>query len=145
MTRPSLPLFSQLSQEFDNLFNNEFSLLNRRNDMLENIWQPDIDIEKSDKEYILSVDLPGVNPKDIKVSIEGGNLIVEGKKETKAVEKGENFRRVERIAGQFYRTVNLQSVTDSKDVKANLKNGVLEIVVPIAESARQKKIEIQVS
>jgi HSP20 family protein len=72
-------------------------------------------------------------------------LVVEGKRETEAEENREDFSRVERSYGSFYRSFNLpDAATNAKKIKAHSHNGVLEITVPISETAQQKKIEIKV-
>ena len=107
-------------------------------------WQPDLDIEQKKNMYVVRADLPGVEPENIKVTLDNGNLVVEGKRETKVEEHKGNFRRVERVYGSFYRCVNLPDASDAKDVEAHCKNGVLEIEVPIPASAKHKKIEVMV-
>lgn len=143
-TVPTRPLFSQLSDEMNRFWNNELSLFGRQGEALEGLWQPDIDIELKKNKYEVRADIPGVDPKEIKVSMDNGNLIIEGKRETHAEESRENFRRVERSFGGFYRSVYLADATDAKGIEAHCQNGVLEVTVPLSESAKHKKIEVQV-
>ncbi len=138
------PLFSQLSDEMDRFWNKDLSLLNRPNDLLEGLWQPDVDVELKDNKYMVRADIPGVEPKEIKVSMDNGNLIIEGKRESKVEENRDNFRRVERSFGSFYRSIYLADAAEANGIKAHCRNGVLEVTVPITEAAQHKKIEVKV-
>ena len=141
----TLPLFSQLSDEMNRFWGNELPVFSQRNEIVGGDWQPEIDIEQKKDMYLVRADIPGVDPKDIKVSIENGNLIVEGRRETEVEENRDNFYRVERSFGSFYRSFNLPDAdTNVKKIKAHSHNGVLEVSVPISETAKQKKIEIKV-
>lgn len=144
-TIPSFPIFSQLSDEMNQFFGRDLPLFSRQSDYLTGDWQPAIDIEQRDNRYIVKADIPGVDPKDIKVSMENGNLIIEGKRETKVEENKQNYRRVERSFGSFYRCLNLPDASEeSKKIEAHCNKGVLEVIVPKLETAAQKKIEIKV-
>jgi len=145
-THPTtLPLFSQLSDEMNRFWGSELPVFSQRSEIVGGDWQPEIDIEQKKDMYLVRADIPGVDPKDIKVSIENGKLVVEGRRETEVEENRENFYRVERSCGSFYRSFNLpDAATNAKAIKAHSHNGVLEISVPISETAKQKKIEIKV-
>jgi len=142
-TAPNLPLFSQLSDEMNRFWNNE-SIFNRGEFDLLGGWEPEIDIEKKNSMYLVRADIPGVSPKDIKVSMDDGNLIIEGKRDTKVVENKENFRCVERSYGEFYRSIPLPDVAKTKDIEAHCHNGVLEVSLPILATSKQKQIEVKV-
>ncbi|MDX2370072.1 MAG: Hsp20 family protein [Colwellia sp.] len=83
-TMSHLPIFSQLSDEMSQFFGRDLPLFSRQTDLSE--WQPATDIEQKDNLYIVRADIPSVDPKDIKVTMENGNLIIEGKRETKVEE-----------------------------------------------------------
>ncbi|WP_164735589.1 Hsp20/alpha crystallin family protein [Marinobacter sp. NP-4(2019)] len=141
---PQLPLASQLSEEMNRLMEREFPLLGRHWETLGGQWQPDVDIEQKANEYLITVDIPGVDPKDISVSMDNGMLTIEGKRESKVEEKKENYRCIEREYGSFYRSFSLPDAGESDKIKAHVHNGVLEITVPKLESTKQKKIEVHV-
>jgi len=142
-TLPSLPLFSQLSDEMNRFWNTDSLLARRQGDLLGD-WQPNIDIEQKNNMYLIKADIPGVNPKDIKVTMDNGNLVIEGRRESKVEENRDNYRCVERSYGSFYRSMNLPDASDAKGIEAHSHNGVLEVTVPISETAKHKKIEIKV-
>jgi HSP20 family protein len=139
---PQMPLFSRLNEEMNRFFDRDFPALSSRWDVLGGEWQPDIDVEQKSSEYIVRADLPGVDVKDIKVAMDNGMLTIEGKRETKAEENKENFRCIERSYGSFYRSFALPEAVVEKNIKAHCHNGVLEITVPKAKSAKLKEIPI---
>lgn len=141
-TYPQLSLFSQLSDEMNRLFERDFPSMEGRWNVLGGQWQPDVDIETKDKEYVIHADVPGINAKDIKVSMDSGVLTIEGKRETKAEENRENYRCVERNYGSFFRSFRLPDVGSIDKVKAHCHNGVLELKIPKSKSAEQKTIPI---
>lgn len=142
-TRSNLPLFTQLSDEMSRFWPTE-SLLSHHQSELLGDWQPAIDIEQKSNMYLVRADMPGVDPKDIKVTMDNGHLVIEGKRETKVEGSKENYRCIERSFGSFYRSFNLPDASDANGIEAHCKSGVLEVSVPIKETAKQKKIEIRI-
>jgi HSP20 family protein len=141
-TSSHLPLFSQLSDEMNHFFDQDFGSLGKNWGTLSGNWQPAIDIEKKDKKYIIRADVPGVKSKDIKVTMENGMLTIEGKRETKVEENKENYHCIERNYGNFYRAVGLPDAVNSDKIEAHNRNGVLEIIVPKSASSEQKMIQV---
>ncbi|MBF0570916.1 MAG: Hsp20/alpha crystallin family protein [Candidatus Omnitrophica bacterium] len=97
------------------------------------------------EQYILKADLPGIKKEDIKVSVENGVLTIEGERKTEAEHKDKHIHRFERSYGRFVRTLNLGTSVDQSKIRANYKDGVLELVVPKSEAAKPKAIDIQVN
>lgn len=141
------PLFSNLSelhQALDRLF--EPSWMERSN-WLSNVvtsnWVPSIDVKDEPNQYVIRADIPGVDTKDIDVTLDNGILTIKGQKSTEKTEKNENFVHVERSQGSFFRSISLPNVTDTSKISAKSKNGVLEIIVPKTKEAKTQKIEIK--
>lgn len=88
------------------------------------------DVVENENDFSISIDLPGYCKEDIKISVEKGYLIVEGRKETKEEEKKEKYLRRERFYGTVSRTYYLGDKIKEEDIKANFKDGVLNIIVP---------------
>jgi HSP20 family protein len=107
-------------------------------------WRPGTDIRETAEEVRLRLDLPGVDMKDVKVSLFGDTLRVSGERREAAEEKDVRWRRVERFHGQFERTFQLGSAVAADKVSASLKDGVLEIRAPKAESARPREIPVRI-
>lgn len=106
-------------------------------------------VSESDKDICITAELPGVEQKDIDVSVSGNRITVKGEKksekEEKSDDKGREFHRVERMAGSFQRSMTLPFEIDANAVKADFKNGVLTVTIPKpAEAVKEtRKIEVQ--
>ncbi len=109
-------------------------------------WAPSVDIEEEDDKYKIKADLPGVDKKDIDVKMENGMLSIRGEKHTEIESgKGSKRHRTERFHGSFARSFTLPDSVDADKVDAAYKNGVLTLVIPKAEQARPKSIDIKIS
>jgi len=106
-------------------------------------WAPSVDITENDKAFTLLADIPGVNPKDIEISMEKGVLTIKGERQAENVEEGENYRRVERQTGQFYRRFTLPDGADADKIEARSEHGVLKIIIPKQEVAVSRRIEVK--
>lgn len=138
------PNLSELHQALDRLF--EPTFFDREN-WLSNVigsnWTPSVDIEENQNQYIIRADIPGVDVKNIDVTIDKGMLTIKGHKETESKEERENYVHIERSQGSFYRTINLPNAADSSKISAKSKNGVLEITVPKSKESVAKKVQIK--
>ena len=108
-------------------------------------WIPPVDIREDKVAVILSAELPGIKKEDIKLGIENGVLTVKGERSFEDEQKKENYYRIERSYGSFSRSFELPSTVDPEKIKANMKDGVLEIYIPKKDEAKPKKVEIEVS
>ncbi|MGI9304781.1 MAG: Hsp20/alpha crystallin family protein [Gammaproteobacteria bacterium] len=107
------------------------------------LWSPAVDVKTEDDAYVLRADVPGVEPKDIELSAENGVLTVKGVRSEENKDEKENYTRVERVAGSFYRRFTLPEDADAENISAQSKNGVLEIRIPKQEQAQPHKIAVQ--
>jgi HSP20 family protein len=105
-------------------------------------WAPAVDIKEESERFVIHADIPGVKPEDIDVSMEDGVLTIKGEKKTEAKTEKENYKRVERTYGSFYRRFSLPDTADSEAISAKSKHGVLEIVIPKREAVKPKKISV---
>jgi HSP20 family protein len=105
-------------------------------------WVPNLDVSETSKEVIVQAEIPGMESKDINVSLEGGMLTIKGERKREHEEKDENFHRIERNYGSFYRSIRLPADVDPENVKATYKKGVLKINLPKTEKETGKKIEV---
>lgn len=106
-------------------------------------WAPAVDIKEEDQRFVVTADVPGVDPKDIDVSMENGQLIIRGERKFEAEQGRDGYRRVERVHGTFYRRFGLPDYVDAEKISANCKNGVLEVVVPKAQKVQPRRIEVK--
>jgi len=106
-------------------------------------WTPSVDISEDDNAFTLHADIPGVNPDDIDISMDKGVLTIKGERQSVNTEEGENFKRVERQSGQFYRRFTLPDSADSEKIEAKSEHGVLTITIPKQEVAVSRRIEVK--
>lgn len=106
-------------------------------------WKPAVDVQETDSEYVVTADLPGVEPKDIEVSMDRGVLTVSGERKTESRDEKNGYRRVERFEGSFFRRLQLRDAADDADVSATAKQGVVEIRVPKAQGSRGRRISVK--
>lgn len=107
-------------------------------------WIPSVDINEFDDKFQLYIDLPGVDPKDVEITLESGVLTIMGERfmqAEKAEEKAIN-RRSERGSGRFYRRFILPDTVDAERVKATGRHGVLEILIPKQAKAQPRRIKV---
>lgn len=106
-------------------------------------WLPSVDVKETEKEFVLSVELPGVNPKDVSVEVKDGTLTISGEKKFESEEKKDRYHRVERCYGSFSRSFTLSEKVDETKIGATNKDGVLTLTLPKKEEVRPRKIEIK--
>jgi HSP20 family protein len=106
-------------------------------------WMPPVDIREEEQQFVLHADLPGVDAKDIEVSLEKGVLTIRGRRELAAREDKAGFRRAERVSGEFYRRFSLPDTADSQSVKARFNNGVLEVSIPKQAQVLPRRINVE--
>lgn len=110
-----------------------------------NAWVPSLDVRETEDKFIVMVDLPGLDPKDVEVTLEDGVLTLRGEREfTRNVDE-EQFHRIERSYGSFARSIRLPRVADTERVEASFDKGVLSIEVPKREEAKPRTIDVKAS
>lgn len=143
----------QLHREMDRLFDNAFrgfGMSPFRSDFFTpltatGILKPQVDIGATEKEYSITVEVPGVEEKDVKVEIANNTLTIRGEKKQEKEEKDKNYYRVERNYGSFQRVLSLPEDADQEGAKAAFKKGILTITMPRKPlpKAEVKQIEIK--
>ena len=108
-------------------------------------WVPALDFAETPDAYVVHVEVPGVDPKEIEISIEDGRLEITGEKAAEQNEEKQGWFRVERSHGSFRRALELPGAVDTGKVKAESRNGVLTITLPKREEAKARKISVSVS
>jgi HSP20 family protein len=106
-------------------------------------WRPAVDIREEADRFVIEADLPGIDPKDIEITMEQGVLTIKGERRSDKEETHEGYKRVERIRGTFYRRFSLPDSADAEHIEAKGKNGVLEIVLPKLEKVQPRKITVK--
>ena len=132
---------NQLHNEINRLFD---SLgMDEEGTMPASDWMPAVDVTEEENRYVLHADVPGVDPKDIEITLENGVLTVRGKREFSDREERKGFRRVERVSGTFFRRFTLPDTADAEKISAHSKNGVLELVIPKQAKTQPRRIEVK--
>ncbi len=108
-------------------------------------WSPVTDIFETEKDYVFKVELPGLSKEDVNVELNGNTLSIKGELEEEKEVKKENYHRIESVSGVFSRNFALPRDVDVENIKANMKDGILELRVGKQEEKRKKEISISVS
>jgi HSP20 family protein len=105
-------------------------------------WIPPVDIVEEKDRILLTAELPGFQPKEVEVQMEGGVLTVKGERKREEEKEGRNYHRVERSYGQFLRSFTLPNNVNRDAIKASFADGLLTIELPKREEARPRQIQI---
>lgn len=108
-------------------------------------WMPSVDISETDAAYLVKGEIPGVKKEDVKVTIQDGMLTIQGERKQEKEEKGKKFHRIERSYGSFARSFRVPDDTDESKVKAEFKDGMINVTLPKSAKAKAKAIEVSVS
>jgi HSP20 family protein len=108
------------------------------------VWAPPVDMHATKDDLVLTLELPGINEKDVAVTITGDLLTVKGERKFEQQVKDEDFLHVERTYGKFERLIQLPMAVQADKVKATYRDGVLEIRLPKAEELKPKEIKIDI-
>ena len=108
-------------------------------------WVPSVDVKEEAERFVIHADVPGVDPKNIEISMEDGVLTFSGERKSEKREEGEGWTRVERLSGRFQRRFTLPETADAEGISAQGSHGVLEIVIPKLAKAQPRKITVKVN
>jgi HSP20 family protein len=105
---------------------------------------PAVDVYEDEKKVVLKLEVPGIEEKDLDVRVENHTLTVKGERKFEKEEKEENFHRIERRYGSFYRAFTLPSTVDTENVDAKYEAGVLKLELKKKPEAQPKQIKVNV-
>ena len=106
-------------------------------------WAPALDISERKDAYLVAVELPGLKPEDLDITMEDGLLTIKGEREFTSESSEQQFHRVERRYGAFRRSITLPAHVMAEGIQASFEDGVLQILVPKAEEATPKRIQVR--
>lgn len=132
---------SSLRKEMDNLWSDFFGekeFLPRAK-----VWVPAIDVSETKDAILVKAEVPGMEAKDIDVSLSDDMLVIKGEKKEEKEEKDENFHRVEMRRGSFQRAIRIPVPVDSENIEAKYEKGVLKVKLTKKEESKAKKIEVK--
>lgn len=133
-----------LRREMDNLWNGFFDKRPSFMGWPGQEWLPAADIVENKDKIIIKVELPGMEAKDLSVSLADDRLTISGERKKEEEKKGENYYRMERQYGSFSRTFRLPALVKSEKIDAVFEKGILKITLPKLEEEKKKQIEIKV-
>lgn len=108
-------------------------------------WSPSVDISETDEAYLIKGEIPGVKKEDVKVFVQDGMLTIQGERKMEKEEKNKKYHRVECSYGNFVRSFRMPEDADENKVKAEFKDGMLNISLPKNKKAKSKAINVAVS
>lgn len=106
-------------------------------------WLPAADIYEEASQFLLHLDLPGVDPASVEITSEHGVLTIRGSRELQRRDQQEGYRRIERLSGNFQRRFTLPETADAQNIRAKASNGVLEVVIPKLAQVQPRKIQVE--
>lgn len=139
---PFLSQYDMMDRMLDSFFDMPFGSRSlQRFD--EDLFFPKVDVYETEKEIVISAELPGIEEKDIDISLSGSALTISGKKESEEVEKGKSFYRRERSFGSFRRSIELPSDVKEDQIEAVYEKGILKVTVPKPDEIITRRIKIK--
>ena len=133
-----------ITDRMNRLFQDSFGTAGREDALTTSSFVPPVDIYEDEQNIVLKLEVPGIEQKDIDVRMENNTLTVRGERKFEKEEKEENFHRVERRYGSFYRAFTLPNTVDAENVHAEYDNGVLKIKLAKKAEAKPKQIKVNV-
>ena len=135
----------EMSDRLNRMFARPATRTNGKETIVVADWTPTVDISETDGEYQIKAEIPDVKKEDVKVTLEDGVLTIQGERKQEKEEKGKKYHRVERTYGSFVRSFSLPDLIDEEKVKAEFKDGVLNLHLHKSEKAKPKAIEVKVA
>jgi HSP20 family protein len=141
---PNRPLgpFEQLQREINQLFDVDYPRESRG--LFDRSSSPSIDVVEETDDFKVYCDLPGVDGKDLDISIANNVLTIKGEKKNPSSDQSSQVYRCETWTGSFQRTLSLPTSVDSSKIEANLKDGVLVVTLPKREEVKPRHIDVAI-
>ncbi|MFB3737932.1 MAG: Hsp20/alpha crystallin family protein [Candidatus Velamenicoccus archaeovorus] len=132
-----------IQDELNRLFGRTFAGIEPLRPIASGTWMPALDVYETEDEIVAKLELPGIDPEDVDVSVEDSTLTVSGTRELGSEVREEDFHRIERRYGSFTRSIALPQTADTDRVEASFDKGVLTVQVPKVEKSKPKKITVK--
>jgi HSP20 family protein len=132
-------LFDQLRREMERSLDNRSA---EDSSIATSDWVPAVDIKENDDNFVIVADIPGVDPEDIEVHMDNGMLTIKGEKESEKKEEKDDYKRIERSYGSFYRRFSLPDTADPEKISAKSNHGVLEVTIAKQQRTQPRKISV---
>ena len=130
-------MMRRLTEEMDRAFNSSFGLSRGSDESA--LFSPPVEVLERNGNLEIRAELPGMNKDDVKVEVTDQGIVIDGEKRREVESKEGGIQRSERVYGRFYRLIPLPDGAEADKAKAEFKNGVLEVKVPISEAQRNTR------
>ncbi len=131
-----------LREKMNRLFEDAVTHRGEDKDLISSAWAPAVDIYEDENQLVLSAEVPGIEEKDVEIKIEDSTLIIQGERKMQKETKEENYHRIERAYGSFYRSFTLPNYIDQEKIRAEHENGVLKITMPKKPELKPRNVKI---
>ena len=136
-------LVNRLHQDLDRLFGRELGGGDDESRGAVSDWLPAVDVQEKSDAFLLQADLPGVEAKDIDITMENGMLSLRGRRQSETKQEDGGYRRVERVSGEFFRRFTLPDSADSESISAQMSNGVLTVRIGKRAEIQPRRIQVK--
>ena len=130
-----------LREKMNRLFEDTFTGKEDK-DIVQGTWAPSVDIFENESELVLTAEIPGVKEDDLEIKVEDNTLSISGERKFEKETKEENYHRIERSYGSFYRSFTLPNFIDHEKIKAEHDNGLLRITMPKKPELKARKVKV---
>ncbi|MBI2352021.1 MAG: Hsp20/alpha crystallin family protein [Deltaproteobacteria bacterium] len=134
-----------IQSRFNDLFEEACGRSRLRHAPTRSAWYPPVDILESKDSYLIRAELPGMKREDFHLELEDGTLTLSGERKLEEPANGDEYHRVERLAGKFCRSFYLPQTIKHDGIKATYRDGILEVHVPKAEEAKPRQITVSLN
>jgi len=111
-------------------------------EIMQSTWSPAVDIFETENELVLTAELPGIEEKEVEIKVEDNTLSIKGERKFEKETKEENYHRIERAYGSFFRSFSLPNYIDQEKISAEFENGLLKIHMPKKTEVKPRKVKI---
>jgi HSP20 family protein len=138
-----IDMLRRFRHDMDRFFD-DFNPMRSDHQMMMSIWSPRTEMLEREGKFVIRVELPGVEKENVRVTVAGDQLVIEGERRQNNEQQGTNYYESEWMYGRFYREIPLPESVDPSDVRANFNNGVLEVTLPQPQNrAERREIPIE--
>ena len=131
-----------LREKMNRLFEDYYPARTEEKDIVAGSWAPSVDIYETENELVLTAELPGIKEDDIEIKLEDNTLTLKGNRNFEKETKEENYHRIERSYGSFFRSFTLPAYIDQEKIEAEHEKGILKISMPKKQEAKSRKVRV---
>ena len=131
-----------IRDKMNRLFEDAVTQRGEEKELVSSSWAPAVDIYEDESQLVLTAEVPGLSEKDVEIKIEDNVLSIQGERKLEKETREENYHRIERAYGSFYRSFTLPNYIDQEKIRAEHENGVVKITMPKKPELQPRKVKI---